>query len=225
VVIATGLFVYLASRYRDQHDSLAEIRATGIPASVPTPLANLMELSAVPNVPAPNFTLVDQQGRTLSLVSFKGRTVVLQFMDPHCVDICPIVSQEFVDAYRDLGSAASRAVFIAVNVNPYHLGVADVAAFSTAHQLNTIRSWHFFTGALPSLQAVWHGYGVAVEAPNPNADIIHTSIVYFIDPQGRERYLATPMVDHTSNGSAYLPAGPLTSWGEGIALVVRQLSP
>jgi cytochrome oxidase Cu insertion factor (SCO1/SenC/PrrC family) len=50
---------------------------------------------------------VDQNGHRLSLASFRGRAVVLEFMDPHCVDICPIVSQEFVDAYDDLGKAAT----------------------------------------------------------------------------------------------------------------------
>lgn len=41
------------------------------------------------------------------------RAVILEFMDTHCVDICPIVSQEFVDAYHDLGATASHAVFLA----------------------------------------------------------------------------------------------------------------
>jgi hypothetical protein len=74
-----------------------------------------------------------------------------------------------------------------------------------------------------ALTAVWHSYGIEVEAPNPDADIIHTSVVFFIDPSGHERYIATPVDDHTAQGSAYLPAGPLASWGDGIALVIRQL--
>jgi cytochrome oxidase Cu insertion factor (SCO1/SenC/PrrC family) len=182
-----------------------------------------MALAPVPNRPAPGFTLTDQKGQTLSLGSFRGRAVVLEFMDPHCVDICPIVSQEFVDAYHDLGRAASHVVFLAVNVNPYNLTVSDVATYSQEHQLNRIPSWHFFTGSVSDLTAVWHSYGIEVEAPNPNADIIHTSVVFFIDPSGHERYIATPMDDHTAQGSAYLPAGPLASWGDGIALVTRQL--
>ena len=35
--------------------------------------------------------------------------------------------------------------------------------------------------------------------------------------------MATPMVDYTTSGSVYLPAGPLAAWGKGIALVTRQL--
>jgi cytochrome oxidase Cu insertion factor (SCO1/SenC/PrrC family) len=222
-VLLAGAFAIVAVRHHDQQNALSSIRASGIPASVPTSLANLMALSPVPVHPAPNFTLVDQSGHTLSLSSFKGRAVVLEFMDTHCTDICPIVSQEFVDAYRDLGKAASRVVFVGINVNQYHAGVADVASFSHEHRLDAIPSWHFFTGSVGALQTVWHDYGVEVEAPNPNADIIHSSFVYFIDPSGHERYLGNPTDDHTASGAAYLPAGPLASWGQGIALVSRSL--
>ena len=54
---------------------------------------------------------------------------------------------------------------------------------------------------------------------------MHTSTVYFIGPGGTERYVADPMVDHTSGGTAYLPAGQITAWGRGIALVAKTLTP
>jgi len=222
-VLVVGLPVYLLVRHQEQQDSLAAIRPSGIPASVSTSLANLMGLTPVPGRVAPAFSLTDQAGHTLSLASFRGHPVVLEFMDPHCIDICPIVSQEFIDAYHDLGGAASQAVFVAVNVNPYHHAVSDVAAYSGEHQLNTVPSWHFFTGPLASLKAVWRGYDISVNAPSPDADVQHTSEIFFIDPQGRERYIAAPMADYTSAGKAYLPAGPLAEWGRGIALVSRQL--
>jgi cytochrome oxidase Cu insertion factor (SCO1/SenC/PrrC family) len=76
---------------------------------------------------------------------------------------------------------------------------------------------------VPLLEAAWQDYGVQVEAPNPKADIIHTSVVFFIDPNGHERYIATPMDDHTKAGTAYLPANQLASWGQGIALIARGL--
>lgn len=198
-------------------------RVSGIPASVNTSLANLMALTPVPEQAAPGFTLTDQEGRTLSLASFKGRAVVLEFMDPHCTDICPIASREFIDAYRDLGSAATRVVFVAVNVNAYYHGVADVAAYSREQRLNTIPSWHFLTGPASSLQAAWRAYGVYVQAPNRNADIVHTSVIYFIDPAGHERFAASPMVDRKRNGTAYLPLAQQADWGHGIALITRQL--
>ena len=100
----------------------------------------------------------------------------------------------------------------------------DVLAYSRAHQLIAIPRWHFLTGPAAVLRAVWHVYHVEVQAPSPDADIVHTSAVYFIGPGGTERYVTDPMVDHTSNGTAYLPAGQITAWGHGIAMVAKTLT-
>jgi len=182
-----------------------------------------MSLGPVVNKPAPAFNLVDQNGKRVSLAQFKGKSVVLEFMDPNCVDICPIVSQEFIDANKDLGPAAKNAVFLAINVNRYHTDVASMAHYSKEHNLTSIPSWHFLTGSYKALQKSWADYGVSVNAPNPTADVVHTSIAYFIDPNGVQRFVAFPMTDHTASGTAFLPAGPLAQWGLGISLVLKAL--
>ncbi len=222
VGVAVAVPAYLVARH-DKSTAMELPRVSGLPADMPTSLANLMSLSALPRTRAPGFTLTDQQGHRLTLASLRGKVVVLQFMDPHCTDICPLVSQEFVDAYHDLGARAGQVVFAAVNVNPYHTSVPAMAAYSRAQGLNTIPSWHFFTGPVPRLRSVWHGYNIQVVAPNPDADVQHTSVVYLIDQRGRERYLAMPVADHTKSGTAYLPAQQLASWGHGLALLARHL--
>ena len=228
-LVLTALLGLLVVRHRQSAPPAAAaasgsaLRATGIPATVPTAIATLMGLSPVPASVAPGFTLEDQNGKTLSLSAFRGHPVVLEFMDPNCIDICPIVSQEFVDAYRDLGPAGPDVVFLGVNVNPYHTDVASVRAYSAAHSLDAVTSWHFLTGPVSALQSVWRDYNVSVSAPNATADVVHTSVVYFIDPAGQARYVAFPMVDHTANGTSYLPAGPTASWGRGIALVAASM--
>jgi cytochrome c oxidase assembly factor CtaG/cytochrome oxidase Cu insertion factor (SCO1/SenC/PrrC family) len=225
VILIAGLVTVAVAVRRHDASTLAGHRPTGIPESVSLPTINLMALSPVPGKASPDFRLTDQNGRTLTLSSLRGKVVVLNFMDPHCTDICPLVSQEFVDAQHDLGKAAGQVVFAAVNVNQYYNQVSDVAAFSSAHQLSSIPGWHFFTGPVSSLQATWDSYNVAVTAPNPNADIVHTSVMYFIGPDGRERYIAMPMDDHTASGTAYLPAGQITAWGQGIAQIAGSLVP
>jgi hypothetical protein len=49
-------------------------------------------------------------------------------------------------------------------------------------------------------------------------------VVYFIDPRGLERYLASPQVDHTSSGASYLPPGQVAAWGRGIAQIAGLLA-
>ena len=220
-LIAVGFAVV---RHGPSQTAAAEIRPSDIPADVSTVLANLMGLSPLPAKAAPGFALTDQNGRRLPLSGFQGKVVVLEAMDPHCVDICPLVSAEFVDAYHDLGPSASKVVFAALNVNQYYRGVGAMRTFSQEHDLTSIPTWHFFTGAVPQLKAAWAAYGIEVQAPNPNADIVHTSIVYFIDPHGIERYVASPMVDHTASGTTYLPGDQLQAWGHGIAAVAAHLA-
>jgi protein SCO1/2 len=223
VILAAATAIVIVAR-QHQQAALAGLRPSGIPASISTGLANLMGLSPVPARPAPGFQLTDQDGRSLPLSHFRGKVVVLEFMDPRCRDICPIVSQEFIDAYHDLGRAGGAVVFAAVNVNLYHARVLDVRAFSADHKLTTIPGWHFFTGSPAALRAVWRDYGIQVQAPSPDADIVHTSAVYFIAPDGTERYIAAPMDDRANDGTAYLPPGQLADWGQGIALVARDLT-
>jgi cytochrome oxidase Cu insertion factor (SCO1/SenC/PrrC family) len=210
-----------------------QMRPSGIPASISTTLADLMSLDPLPARPAPGFTLTDQAGRTMPLAALHGKVVVLEFMDDHCTDICPIVAQEFTDAYRDLGPAAGKVVFVAVNVNPYYRSVGDVAAFSAAHQLTAIPGWHFFTGPLPALRAAWNAYNITVQPGGSHADVVHTSAIYFIGPHGDERYLASPedagqtkprFAYGTPDETGYVPAGQMTDWGRGIALLARSLA-
>ena len=225
-VLLIGVNAYAAYVLVGQRNANAgaNLRPSGIPGNISTSTANLMQLSPVPRIRAPGFRLTDQLGHTMTLASLRGKVVVLEFMDPHCTDICPIVSQEFVDAYRQLGAQASKVVFVAINVNQYHASVRDMATYSTAHRLNTIPDWHFFTGPVPALRTAWRDYNVQVQAPSPNADIVHTSAVYFIDARGAERYLATPMVGHTANGTAYLPAAQIAAWAGGIARLAGDLA-
>lgn len=222
ILVLLAAAAFLRSR-GGQQSGLAQVRPPGIPGDVPTYTATLMGLDPVPHKMAPGFVLTDQNGHTVSLASLRGKVVVLEFMDSECHDICPIVSKEFVDAYRDLGAGASKVVFAAVNVNPYHRSVAAVRRFSSEHGLTAIPDWHFVTGPTASLKAVWRSYGIDVQAPSPNVDVVHTSIVYFISRSGVERYLAAPSVDHTAKGTAYLPPKEISGWGRGIALVARHL--
>jgi cytochrome oxidase Cu insertion factor (SCO1/SenC/PrrC family) len=203
--------------------------ASRAPGYVPLPphlsarFAGQMSLSPMDQA-APSFSLTDQRGHTVSLVALRGKVVVLEFMDPHCTDICPLVAAEFARANRDLGPAASKVEFVSINVNQYYATVADVAAFSREQQLYATPDWHFVTGPIKQLQASWKAYGIAVDAPNPNADIIHTSRLYFIDPHGVERFVAVPTEDKTTAGTAYLPLSQLQEWGHAIAVISRDLS-
>ncbi|HKI91547.1 MAG TPA: SCO family protein, partial [Gaiellaceae bacterium] len=137
---------------------------------------------------------------------------VLEPMDPHCTDLCPIVSQEFVIAAQRLGPKAQQVVFLGVNVNQYHERPAEVDAFSRRHGLDRLPNWHFLTGSTAALERVWHAYGISVE-PSKSGDVVHSALMWFIDPQGRERWVAAPDYDKPQ----------IPRFGAGIASVTSHL--
>ena len=161
---------------------------------------------------APNFTLQDQNGKSISMSDFKGKAVVLQFIDPECTDICPIVSQEVLDANKLLKDKSAQVEYIGVNVNQYHASRDDILQYSKEHRLQTLSNWHFVTGNTDQLQKIWKNYGIDV-VPTPTGDVQHSSFIYFIDPQGKERYIANP-----DNSKASIP-----DWATGIAYFTNKL--
>ena len=74
-IVAAGLAAAAAVTFaviapRPHQSPSAPLRVSGIPASVPTSLVDLMALTPVPDRAAPGFTLTDQAGHTFSLASF-----------------------------------------------------------------------------------------------------------------------------------------------------------
>jgi cytochrome oxidase Cu insertion factor (SCO1/SenC/PrrC family) len=163
---------------------------------------------------SPAFTLSDQNGKPVSLDALKGKVVVLGFMDPVCTKICPLVSDEFARADRMLGSDSSNVEFVAVNVNQFHESLNAVRTYSQKRGMSELSNWHFVTGDTSQLKRVWNAYHVAV-IPNSTGDVVHTSILYFIDPQGRLRIDALPVQSKAS----------IVTWSHSITDVVRYLQP
>jgi cytochrome oxidase Cu insertion factor (SCO1/SenC/PrrC family) len=167
----------------------------GCGGSAPTPIPATMGSDpgapiSVLHQPAPDFTLTDQFGQTVSLHDYRGKVVILAFTDSECTTICPLTTQSMVQALTLLGPAASDVQLLGIDANPQAISVADVMSYSTAHGLND--DWHFLTGSLTQLRKVWSAYHVFVAVEQGSVD--HTPALFVIDPSGTERYLyLTPM--------------------------------
>ncbi len=143
---------------------------------------------------APDFQLTDQNGSLINLSDFRGKVVVLTFMDSTCKDTCPLTAAQFRQAYRQFDqNEVSQIAFIGVNVNTVANQVSDVAEITKTWHLEEIPSWHFLTGSRDELEVVWKDYGVAVSPSADGAEIMHTPGVFLIDPAGQKRwYISTP---------------------------------
>jgi len=132
--------------------------------------------------PAPDFALTDQFGHPERLSDFRGRTVLLTFVDSTCTTICPLTAQLMWRARQDVGTAIPVQL-LAVNANPRSTSVSAVRRWSARHRM--LRRWLFLTGSVQQLRSVWRGYGI--EAKVVHGDVDHTAVIYVIDPAGRVR--------------------------------------
>ena len=159
---------------------------------------------------APDFRLMDQNGTFVSLSDFRGKVVVLTFMDSKCKDTCPITGAHFRKAYKQLNqNEASQVVFLGVNVNVKANAVADVLETTHAWHMDEIPSWHFLTGEAEALELAWKDYGITVQPLPDGSEIMHTPGTFLIDPSGQKRWYLSTIYSEGENTEQVLPLSDL----------------
>jgi len=203
--------------------------------------------SSTLDLPAPGFTLTDQNGRTVSLAQLRGKVVLMTFLDPVCTTDCPIIAQEFKQAGEMLGAQDSHVELVAVVANPSYRSIAFTRAFDRQEGLATVPNWLYLTGPLSQLGAVWRQYGVTVQNLPAGAMSAHNDLAVVIDASGqirqevgadpgRARAAPSPL---SRSCSASTPARPWATrdprpdpagtgrpgaWGFGLAVVCAGLA-
>jgi len=139
------------------------------------------------SIPAPDFQLKDQLGNSISLAQFKGKPVVLTFLYTHCPDVCPLTAEKLHATMQSLGQNAQQVAVLAVSMDPKGDTAAAAQNFSKVHKMGDY--WHFLLGAHDELAPVWASYSVDAQAATSSGTVSHSSAIYVIDKQGRERVL------------------------------------
>jgi cytochrome oxidase Cu insertion factor (SCO1/SenC/PrrC family) len=138
--------------------------------------------------PAPAFSLTDQDGRTVTLASLRGKVVLLTFLDDTCSVDCPLIAQEFRQAGQLLSADTRRVELVAINYNPLDTQVSYIQAFDRQEGLTGVPNWLYLTGTLAQLQQVWRHYAIAPPEILPAGSMIgHGDYAFVIDQQGHMR--------------------------------------
>jgi protein SCO1/2 len=153
----------------------SEISASGTsytPATLPSPLRQ--------GAPAPEFSLVDHHGRSISLAAFRGRPVVLTFAYASCHASCPLLIERLkaIEARRP----GAEVAFVVVSLDPERDTPATLGAAAAHWGLGP--RWHLLSGDPATVRSVLRAYRVQW-APLPDGEIAHENIVVFVDQAGR----------------------------------------
>jgi cytochrome oxidase Cu insertion factor (SCO1/SenC/PrrC family) len=141
---------------------------------------------------AAGFTLSGEDGRPLSLAGFRGRPVLVTFIDPLCRDFCPIEAQRLSAAVR-AETASRRPAIVAVSVNTAGDRPATLAL--DRRKWNVPPQWHWAIGDPSALARVWRRFHVQVIVTKKRIagvrvqQVAHTEAAYLVDAQGYQRAL------------------------------------
>jgi cytochrome oxidase Cu insertion factor (SCO1/SenC/PrrC family) len=142
--------------------------------------------------PAPDFRLLDQAGRPVSLGVYRGRPVIVTFIDPLCRNFCPLEAKQLNELVRRL-PFRSRPAIVAVSVNVH--GDARANLLQDAAKWRLVPQWRWAVGSSLGLARVWRRYQIGVLVTTKRIagvtvhEVSHTEAAYVIDARGFERAL------------------------------------
>lgn len=183
---------------------------SGGPQAVPT-ISGGSELGAAIPAQIADMSLQNQDGKTVHLADFKGKTVVIQDGMTLCQEQCPIDTATFVGMARQYASKAKNpdnTVFLTITVDPERDIPAQLAAYRSLYApgANDLPQWQLLTGSPSDIAALWKYFHVYWEKVPQDAvvknwrtgqrltyDVQHGDEVFFIDKSLTQRYLLDGM--------------------------------
>ena len=143
--------------------------------------------------PAPPFTLMDDQGRAVSLSDFRGRVVVLSFIYANCPDVCPLHSALIADLQAHINATVMGELvhFISITTEPERDTAEVMREYGERLGLDRA-NWRFLTTGDADGQAtrtLARDYGLKF-TPGDDGYFLHGVVTHVIDKSGtlRARY-------------------------------------
>ena len=130
------------------------------------------------DLPAPLFTLKDQDGETVRMQELQGGPVIVTFLYTNCDNTCPTQAQTVKGALEDLDEDVPA---LAIAVDPAR-DTPDSARRFLAEQRMTGRM-DFVLGSRRQLQAIWTGYAIRPQSVREE----HTGRFVLVDKDGIQR--------------------------------------
>ncbi len=130
------------------------------------------------------FTLVDQNGKTVTNTALEGKWLLVYFGYTHCPDACPTTLNNIALALRDLGKKSDEVRPVFITIDPERDTPQVMKDYVTAFDAPILA----LTGTAAEVAQAAKNYRVYY-AKHPEADgdysMDHSSIVYVMDPKGR----------------------------------------
>lgn len=133
--------------------------------------------------PAPDFTLTDQDGQSLTLSGLRGKVIVMDFIFTHCPGPCPLLSLKFSQLQQQLSDRLGKEVILlSVTIDPRRDTPEVLTAYAQRYQAN-LTGWKFLTGTTRDILMVATAYGADYQATMEGV-VDHRLLTCVIDQTG-----------------------------------------
>ena len=117
-----------------------------------------------PGDEVPDFALVNQDGKRISLRAYRGRAVVLTFIYTRCPlpDYCPLITTNFAEIQKAVASDPnlnSKTHLVSVTVDPEYDTSKVLRQYAAAHSAE-FAQWDFVTGTNDEVKRIASYFGL-----------------------------------------------------------------
>ena len=128
--------------------------------------------------------LVDQHGKQVSLASFKGKPLVVDFIYTSCPGECKMETAKLTNVALRLGSdLGSRVTIVSISVDPEHDGPKQLLDYARQQGADE-KGWYFLTGGPADIDTALAGFKLSRQVM-PDGSIGHLVDMMLIAPDGR----------------------------------------
>jgi protein SCO1/2 len=131
------------------------------------------------------FTLVADDGKTVTERTYRGKWLLVFFGFTHCKDVCPATLNTIAAALRQLGPEAAKVQPLFITVDPRRDTPQVLAHYVKAFDPRIVG----LTGTPAQIAAVAKDYKVYFSADESAQDrdyqVDHSAFVYLMNPQGQ----------------------------------------
>jgi protein SCO1/2 len=160
--------------------------------AVGTPSADAGPREPQPGAEVPDFSLVNQDGKRISLKQQQGRALLVTFIYTRCpfADQCPLMSGNFAEVNRELEKDAalrSKAHLLSVTLDPEFDKPEVLRSYGAGHTQKygneKFDLWEFATGDPAEVRRMAEYFGVMYA--NKDNQIVHSLRTALITPDGK----------------------------------------
>lgn len=139
----------------------------------------------------PNITLQDQSGQPVTLSSFKGKPVLIDFIYTSCPGPCLVLTARMKKIAQDLGAQVGRDItLVSVTVDPEHDGPKQLAYYAK-EQGAVYPGWYFLTGTPQQIDDVLGNFKLK-RVKESDGSIDHIIDFFMLSPDGLEARVYNP---------------------------------